>query len=124
MLSKFNKVYNLMMEDTTLDGSEASPNTNESEKMTEVEIIRAWNEKAEAENHVDATIMDKFEFEDYIQTMEAAKLNKLILNMKNFNSNDRYFFMDGLGFWRSFNSIQDDICPIDMDELKEYLENK
>lgn len=92
--------------------------------MTELEIIRAWNEKAEAENDVDATIMDKFEFEDYIQIMEAAALNKLILNMKNFNSNDRYFFMDGLGFWRSFNSIYEDICPIDMDELKEYLENK
>ena len=92
--------------------------------MTELEIIRAWNEKAKAENYVDAIILNKFEFEDYIQTMETAGLKKLILNMKNFNSNDRYFFMDGLGFWRSFNSIYEDICPIDMDELKEYLENK
>lgn len=92
--------------------------------MTELEIIRAWNEKAEAENYMDAIILDKFEFEDYIQTMETAELKKLIMNTQNFSSNDRYFFMDGLGFWRSFNSIYEDICPIDMDELKEYLENK
>ena len=90
--------------------------------MTENEIVRAWNEYAEVGAY--SMIFDRFEFEDYLQNMKADELRKLILNTKNFSSNGRYFFVDGLGFWRSFNSIQDDICPIDMDELKEYLENK
>ena len=90
--------------------------------MTENEIICAWNEYAEVGAY--SMIFDRFEFEDYLDNMHAAELKKMFLNTKNFSSNDRYFFVDGLGFWRSFNSIYEDICPIDMDELKEYLENK
>lgn len=91
--------------------------------MTETEIIYAWNEYAEVSNY-SSTIFDRYEFEDYLDNMEAEELKKILLNTKNFSSNSRYFFMDDLGFWRSFNSVYEDISPIDMDELKEYLENK
>lgn len=98
---------------------------NESESaapMTENEIICAWNEYAEGSS--DSLIFDRFEFEDYLDNMHASELKKILMNTKNFSSNSRYFFVDGLGFWRSFDSVYEDICPIDMDELKEYLENK
>ncbi len=92
------------------------------EIMTETEIIYAWNEYAET--CIYAMIFDRFEFEDYLDNMSTEELKKILLNTNNFSSNSRYFFQDDLGFWRSFNSIYEDICPIDMDELKEYLENK
>lgn len=90
--------------------------------MTENEIISAWNEYALTAAY--SMIFDRDEFEDYLDNMHASELKKILLNTKNFSSNSRYFFVDDLGFWRSFNSVYEDICPIDMDELKEYLENK
>lgn len=90
--------------------------------MTENEIISAWNEYALTAAY--SMIFDRDEFEDYLDNMHASELKKILLNTKNFSSNSQYFFVDDLGFWRSFNSVYEDICPIDIDELKEYIENK
>lgn len=96
-------------------------NESATASMTENEIISAWNEYALTAAY--SMIFDRYEFEDYLDNMHASELKKILLNTKDFSSNSQYFFVDDLGFWRSFNSVYEDICPIDMDELKEYLEN-
>lgn len=71
-------------------------------------------------DHVEYLHMD--EWNDYMSSTPATEIIGSI-DMNNFDPNDEYAVMDGLGTWISANSLAEILKPFLDDMLQEYLDN-
>lgn len=88
--------------------------------MQMTKIVRVWNELCDKHTY-NTYVMSRDEWYEYCAEDSREHLLKVLSNLKNFSSTARYFFLDNLGFYESFNTLEDANCPIDLDEVLEYL---
>lgn len=82
-----------------------------------------WNEYAEATNNPDDRIYSMDEFDEIFSDTKPWEIARACFYSRRFNPSDSWFWFNGYGNVESADYISDhdDRCPIDLDEVAEYI---
>lgn len=90
------------------------------DELTRCEMIALWNEYCDANNYYD----DRIEYNDIDELCCGLCPSDVInaIDLDNYNLNDD-FAVDSIYGWRSFNYVDDEKSPFDINGLAKYIVN-
>lgn len=91
--------------------------------LSESEQVALWNERCEYENYMDDYIYDN----DTDELMYGQTPSDILsgVDMENYSIHDSWAYGGSIYGWRSFNYLEDDNSPFDIDEIIDwYCDNE
>lgn len=91
----------------------------EIKRLDDSEMASMWNEYCDANGYYD----DWIEYNDIDELLCDCKPSEVLsrINMRDYDQSDRYCVLDGWGEYVSFDYIDDNNSPFDLDSLAQWI---